>query len=273
MPSILEKIVATKREELAASLERTSRAEMMARARDAAPPRGFRLAIRGSDVRVVAEIKKASPAAGLIRPEFDAAAIARAYQAGGAAAISVLTDRTYFQGSLEIFEAVRDAVGIPLLRKDFTIDPYQIYEARAAGADVILLIVSILDEEQLRAFLALSRELGMDTLVEVHTAEEMELACRVGADLIGINNRNLKTFETRLETTSELAALAPPGAVLMALSGISSREHVETMARSGAHAVLVGESLMRQADVESAVREIVGVPSSRCQSCERSISA
>lgn len=210
-------------------------------------------------MRVVAEIKKASPTAGLIRPDFDAAAIGRGYQAGGAAAISVLTDEIYFQGSLDIFREVRAAVDLPLLRKDFTIDPFQVYEARAAGADAVLLIVSILDEDQLRGLQALARELGMDALVEVHTSVEMELARRVDADLVGINNRDLKTFVTRLETTAELAALAPPGAVLVALSGISSREDVETMARSGAHAVLVGESLMRQPDVASAVCAVTGV--------------
>ena len=260
MATILDRIVSTKREELAHLRAGRSLAEMAAIARDRGPARGFRLALRGDDVRIIAEIKRASPTAGLIRDDFDAASLAKGYQAGGAAALSVLTDELYFKGSLEVFRQARDAVAIPVLRKDFTLDPYQVYEARAAGADAVLLIVAILDEPALRDLLALTRELGMDAMVEVNNAAEMEMACRVGADLVGVNNRDLKTFVTRLETTAELAELAPPGAVLAALSGIRSRDDVSLMARSGADAVLVGESLMRQPSVDTAVRSLAGVP-------------
>lgn len=260
--TILDRIIETKHVELAEAVSRIPLQEMKARARAAAPVRGFRKQLLREDVAVIAEIKKASPSAGLIRADFDPVEIAQAYQTGGAAALSVLTDRIYFQGSLEIMDKVRRAVSLPVLRKDFTIDPYQIYEARAAGADAVLLIVAVLDEDQLRILYETTRETGMDALVEVHTQEEMEMAARLDADMIGINNRNLKTFETRLDTTAEVAALMPSGCLLAALSGITGPEDVWRMAEEGARAVLVGELLMRSADVAATTRRLCGV---RCR--------
>lgn len=258
--TILDRIVRTKHEELTESQRSCSAEQIADLARQAPPPRGFRNALCGETVALIAEIKKASPTKGLIRPDFDPEAIAAGYTRGGAAALSVLTDATYFQGSLEILRQVRAAVTAPVLRKDFVIDPYQVLEARAAGADAVLLIVAILEEDQLGELFRAARELGMDALVEVHTRSEMEMALRLEANLVGINNRNLKTFETRLETTEELAAMAPPGVLVAALSGICTREDVERMARYGADAILVGESLMRQANVEAAARSLCGVP-------------
>jgi indole-3-glycerol phosphate synthase len=258
--SILDRIVETKWSEIQLARARCSLDCLRARAEAAPHPRSFCSALRRPDIAVIAEIKKASPTAGLIRPDFDPVAISRSYEQGGAAALSVLTDAYYFQGSLDALVKARGAVSLPALRKDFIVDLYQIYEARAAGADAILLIVAILDEERVRRLMATAQDLSMDVLVEVHTAEEMAIAREVGATLVGINNRDLKTFKTRLETTAELAGDAPEGALVAALSGIHTREDVLRVGGSGIRAVLVGESLMRQPDVAVAVRSLVGVP-------------
>jgi indole-3-glycerol phosphate synthase len=264
--TILQRIVASKMKELEISRAACALPEMMERVRFAPAPRGFLRALshgsgtsRGS-VALIAEIKRASPSAGVICETVDPAAVAGAYAAGGASALSVLTDGPYFKGRLEDMAAARSAVAIPVLRKDFTLDPYHVYEARAAGADAVLLIVAILDEERLKSLYGLALDLGMDALVEVHTPAEMAMAARMGPNLVGINNRNLKTFETRLECTAELAAMAPRSALLAALSGIRTRQDVAAMATVGARAVLVGESLMRQPDIAAAARSLCGVP-------------
>ena len=211
-----------------------------------------------SAIRLIAEVKKASPSKGLIRPDFDPVEIAKTYEQAGASAISVLTDEKYFQGRLDYLKAVREAVGLPLLRKDFIIDPYQIYEARAAGADAILLIVAALSKSELSEFMILADELGMASLVEVHAAEELDIALETGVRIIGINNRNLQTFETKLETTLELAARVPPDKVLVSESGIFTRADVERLMEVGVDAILVGESLMREPDPGVKVKELLG---------------
>lgn len=256
---ILARIVATKQAEVSALQPR--RAELQARARDAAPTRGFARALREpGEVRLLAEIKRRSPSAGPIRPESSPQNVAAEYRAGGAAALSVLTDRNYFDGSLESLQAARGAVDLPLLRKDFTIDPLQVWEARGAGADAILLIVRILDDPRLRELLGLAADLGLDSLVEVHDAEEMGRALAAGTRLLGINNRDLRTFRTDLELSLRLAPGVPADVTLVAESGIRSAEHVRALGAAGVDAVLVGESLMRQPDLTAAARALTGQP-------------
>lgn len=228
--------------------------------------RGFRDALvqrRNREMGLIAEVKKASPSKGLIRADFDPSAIARGYEAGGADCLSVLTDRDYFQGSNAFLQQVRDAVSLPLLRKDFIIDELQIYEARILGADAILLIAAILTAEQLASFTDLAASLGLDVLIEVHDQSELELVISTGKInsphvLLGINNRNLRTFETRLETTAELAALVPAGVPVISESGIAGPADIDYLSSSGAVGVLVGEYLMRQNNVEEAVHGLLG---------------
>ena len=227
------------------------------------PCRGFAAALmekRRRPVGLIAEVKKASPSKGLIREDFDPVAIARAYEAAGADCLSVLTDCDYFQGGNEYLQAVREAVRLPVLRKDFMIDPRQIYEARLIGADAVLLIAAMLASEELERFAVLTRELGMDALIEVHNREELErvLALKAEPRLIGINNRNLHTFETDLATTAGLAALVPPGRFLVSESGISGPADICRLQADGAQAVLIGEHFMRQADVGRAVSALLG---------------
>jgi indole-3-glycerol phosphate synthase len=267
---ILDRILQTKAAEVAAAQVVRPLAEVV-RAAEAAPaPRGFRRALAAgaetAPVRVIAEVKKASPSKGVIRPDFDPVAIARSYEAGGAACLSVLTDEPFFQGSLDDLRAVRAAVGLPILRKDFLIDPYQVYEARAAGADAILLIVAAFAGESaggrapadMARLLTLARELGMDALVEVHTEAELAVALEAGADLIGINNRDLRTFETTLAVTERLAPRIPADRLVVSESGIGSQADLIRVARAGARAVLVGESLMRAPDPGAALRQLLG---------------
>jgi len=211
-----------------------------------------------SGVKVIAEVKKASPSKGVIRQDFDPVEIAREYEANGASAISVLTDESFFQGALSYLRDVRAEVALPVLRKDFIIDPYQIYESRAAGADAILLIVAILTVDQLQSFLATAGELGLSCLVEVHDGREMEIALASGAKLIGINNRDLHTFEVDIDTTVRLAGMATRDRVIVSESGISTRGDVDYVSRAGAHAVLVGESLMRADNIGARLRELIG---------------
>jgi indole-3-glycerol phosphate synthase len=257
--SVLERIVAIKRDEVA--LLRPRAAELRAAARDAAPPLRFRAALdHPSRVRLLAEVKRRSPSAGEIRPGADPAEIAREYEAAGAAALSILTDREHFGGSLEALRAVRAAVGLPLLRKDFVIASEQVWEARAAGADAVLLIVRILAQEKLAELHELASGLGMDVLVEVHTEAELERALGIGALLVGVNNRDLSTFTTDLELSLRLAEAVPPAATLVAESGIRTAADVERLGGAGVDAVLVGESLMRQPDVRAAAAAIVGHP-------------
>lgn len=261
---ILEQILATKAQEVAAARAARPLADLAGAARAAAPARDFAAALRrprpGASLACIAEVKKASPSKGIIRADFDPVQIARRYAAAGAAAISVLTDAPYFQGALAHLEAIRAAVALPLLRKDFVIDPYQIYEARAAGADAILLIAAALpDAGRLREYRLLAADLGMAALVEVHTAAELELAVASGAEIIGINNRDLRTFQTSLDVTLALAPRVPPAALLVSESGIATRADCQRLAAAGAHAVLVGESLMRQPDPGAALGQLLGL--------------
>lgn len=257
--SILDRIVTTKRSEVAAAAPRL--AEFRARALDAPPPRPFAAALRRpGEVRLLAEVKRRSPSAGEIRPGADPVEVARDYVAGGAAALSVLTDRDYFGGDLAFLAAVRTAVPVPVLRKDFLVDAVQLWEARAAGADAVLLIARILEPPLLEALLALAGELGMDALVEAHTAAELERVLAAGATLVGVNNRDLDTFTTDLELAARLAATVPEAVGYVAESGIRTAADVDRMGAAGVDAVLVGESLMRQADLAGAAAALCGRP-------------
>ena len=257
--TILDRIVADKRGELAAATSDRPLAELQIRARNAPPVRPFAPALRGARVALIAEVKKASPSRGLLRADFDPAALATAYANAGAAAISVLTDEKYFQGSLADLAAIRKALpdGPPLLRKDFLIDKYQVYEARCTGADAVLLICAILEPELLRELMTCAQSLGMGALVEVHEEKELQVAVSVGADLIGINNRDLKTFETTLAVSKRLVPSVPADHIVVGESGIVSPADLEELARVGISTFLVGESLMREHDVEAATRALI----------------
>ncbi|GAB2692321.1 indole-3-glycerol phosphate synthase TrpC [Paenibacillus thermoaerophilus] len=263
----LDKIVETKRREVAELKAAVSAAEWERRIAGLPPTRGFVRALeagrRHRAMGLIAEVKKASPSKGLIRADFEPVGLARQYAEAGADCISVLTDAPYFQGANEYLTAVREAVQVPLLRKDFTIDEAQIYEARAIGADAILLIAAILTTDQMKRFAGLARDLGLDVLVEVHDREELERAIEVDARLLGINNRNLRTFVTDLKTTEELIAAVPPDRLVISESGISKASEIEYLLGLGAQAVLVGEHFMRRPDVGAAVEELLGAKFSK----------
>jgi indole-3-glycerol phosphate synthase len=257
--SILERIVRTKRDEVRSAVPRLSEYRDIARQADA--PRGFAAALRHPDeVRLLAEVKRRSPSAGDIRPGADPVEVARAYVQGGAAALSVLTDREYFGGDLGFLSAVRSAVPVPVIRKDFLIHPVQVWEARAAGADAVLLIVRILEQPLLEELHGLARELGMDVLVEAHTGEELDRALATGATLVGVNNRDLDTFVTDLELCVRLAPRVPSSVTYVGESGIRTAGDVDRLGAAGIDAILVGESLMRQPDVRAAASALVGRP-------------
>ena len=257
--SILDRILETKRADVAARKATISLADLDARIAAASPPRGFRAAL---DARpghaLIAEIKKASPSKGLIRADFDPPAHARAYQAGGATCLSVLTDERWFEGSDAYLEAARAAVSIPVLRKDFTVDTWQATEARALGADAILLIVAALDDTQLADIEACALECGLDVLVEVHDAHELDRALKLRSRLIGVNNRDLRDFTVDFQRTYDLIGRAPRDCTFVAESGLSTRADLDAMAAHGIHCFLVGEALMRADDVEAATRALVG---------------
>jgi indole-3-glycerol phosphate synthase len=258
---ILASIAAYKREEVRERRARPGAARIEARAAQASPPRGFRDALSRAHapgrLALIAEIKKASPSKGLIRADFDPLAIARAYEAGGAACLSVLTDGPSFQGDDEALVVAREATSLPCLRKEFLVDAWQVAESRALGADAILVILAMVDDSLAAALMAEARRLGMETLVETHDESEIARAADLGALLIGINNRDLRTFATDLATTERLAPKTPAGALVVTESGIFSPGDAARLERAGARAMLVGESLMRQADVSSATRALL----------------
>ena len=264
---ILEKIVWEKDREVAAARERVPLEKLKQQVADLPAPRDFSAALRAACRKpaVIAEIKKASPSKGVIREDFDPEAIARAYAAGGASCLSVLTDRQFFQGGFEVLVQVRQVVDLPLLCKDFILSPYQLFQARAAGADAALLIAAILSDQDMAYLLKVARALGLTLLVEVHDATEMERVLALeGVQLIGINNRNLATFETDLATTEQLTAsygeqIRAKGCLLVSESGLASRDDLDRVQSAGADAVLVGEALMRQADVTAALETLIGV--------------
>ena len=260
MTDKLAEICATKRDEVAARKLHASLAQLDERAAGQTPPRGFEAALRrraADGFALIAEIKKASPSKGLIRPDFDPPAHARAYQAGGAACLSILTDAPYFQGHEDYLVAARAACDLPVLRKDFMVDPWQVAEARAIGADAILIIVAALDDVLMAEIEAAAQERQMDVLVEVHNEAEMERAARLKSRLIGVNNRDLKRFVTDISISERLAPLAPEGTLLVSESGINGHADLLRLERSGIRTFLVGESLMREADVEVATRTLL----------------
>lgn len=262
-PDILKKICDHKREEVASAKASVPLPDLKGRIADLEDhPRGFESALRtaaGSGwTAVIAEVKKGSPSKGIIRPDFDPLSIASIYAENGATCLSVLTDERFFMGHLRFLSLIRESVHLPLLRKDFILDPYQIFEARAAGADAVLLIAAMLDIPQLRELAAQAAELSLDVLLEVHDEQEMEMALQTSCTLIGVNNRNLRTFVTDLSTTERLAGMLPPDRFLVAESGINSRSDIERLQKSDAKAFLVGESLMREEDIGGKLRELLG---------------
>jgi len=259
-PDILNKIIARKREELETCITVKPLGDVRRRAADMPATRGFESALRRSastgKTAIIAEVKKGSPSKGIIRPDFDPLQIADIYEKNGATCLSVLTEEHFFLGHLDYLSSIHQAVNLPLLRKDFIFDTYQIHEARAAGADAILLIAAMLELPQLLEFISLARELSLDILLEVHDEFEMETALQTDCTLVGVNNRNLRTFVTDLNTTGRLARMMPPERMLVAESGIITGEDIRRLKADGATAFLIGESLMRESDIGAKLREL-----------------
>jgi indole-3-glycerol phosphate synthase len=255
---ILDDIIEVKRREVAKGKEKTPLSAQESAAAGMPPTRDFRAALSGEGTAIIAEVKRRSPSRGVIRSDFDPAGIARAYEENGAAAVSVLTDETFFGGTNGDLAAVKDAISLPVLRKEFIIDPWQIYEARAIGADAILLIAAILDELELREYREIAASLGLASLVEVHDRKEMEQALRAGAKIVGINNRDLKTFQTDIGTALGLAPLIPADRIVVGESGIRSRRDIEILMGAGIRAFLIGEALVGAPDIGVALKEFLG---------------
>lgn len=259
MPTILDKIVATKRDEIARAKVARPAGELRAAIRDAPPVRDFVAALRAPrDISLIAEVKKASPSAGLIREDFNPVAIAQTYEAHGASCISVLTDEQYFQGSLDYLRDIRAAVGVPCLRKDFVLDEHQLLEARAAGADAVLLIAECLTSDELKRLYLQTRDLGMHALIELYEVQNVEGVLATGCPLVGVNNRNLHTFEVDLQHTVRVRQQLPEDRTVVGESGIQTRAEALLLEAAGVDAMLVGESLMRQADIGAAVDMLLG---------------
>jgi indole-3-glycerol phosphate synthase len=254
--TIIDKIIRHKRDEVAQYRQALPLKDVRSEALMASPPRDFAAALGAQGVSLIAEVKKASPSKGVLCENFDAVALACAYEDNGAAAVSVLTDEHFFHSSLDALRAVRGTVDLPVLRKDFVIDPYQVYEARAAGADAVLLIAAALNDGDLQTLYQLIGELGMAALVEVHDEAELERALKIDPRVVGVNNRDLRTFEVSLETTARLRALVPGDVVLVSESGIRTHEDVSRLAAIGADAMLVGEALVKAGDVGQKVQEL-----------------
>ena len=258
-PNVLKKIAAYKVDEVADLKARTTIEALRKQAAALPRPRGFEAAIKAATgPALICEVKKASPSKGVIREDFDPVAIAKAYKAGGATCLSVLTDGPGFQGSNEIFKTVRGVTDLPLLRKDFLLDPIQVAESAALGADCVLIIMGMIDDDTAKALFDEAAALGLDALIETHDGEELTRAVKLGGSLIGINNRDLRTFHTTLDTFTSLAPKAPKHCTLIAESGIFTREDIIQLAENGAQGYLIGESLMRQENVEAAVRRLIG---------------
>lgn len=256
---ILDEIIKQRRIQLQREKQQLPLEKLKPIAAESVQPGGrFYRALNQKGISVIAEVKKASPSKGLICSDFQPIEIAKAYQKANAAAISCLTEEYYFQGGSRYFQEIRKAVAVPMLRKDFIIDPYQIYEASVLGADAVLLIASVLSPEQLKEFLELSHDLGLDCLVEVHTEEELEKAVQSGARIIGINNRNLKTFEVTLETTKQLICQLPDSVIKVSESGISNAQDIAFLQECGADAVLIGETLMRSGNIAEMMNCLLG---------------
>ena len=256
---ILDDIIAYKKEELAETKRRVPFAEIKSKVADGEPTRGFGKALSSPDgIGLIAEVKKASPSKGVIRQDFDPVAIAGQYEESGASCLSVLTEKKFFQGDLEYLGRIRKSVKLPLLRKDFIIDEYQIFEARAAGADAILLIAACLEKQQVKDYLGIAGQLGLDVLVESHTWKELDKSLHAGSSLVGINNRDLATFSVSLQTTLDLLKDIPDDRTVVSESGIRTRDDVAMLQQAGVDAILVGESLMREKDIGKKVKELLG---------------
>jgi len=254
---ILDQIVTAKRQEVASLKKATPLARLQGAIRDLPPTRDFRKAIRSPSCAIIAELKRSSPSKGRIREQFDPVQIASLYQEHGAQAVSVLTDEQFFEGKGDYLTAIKKNIALPLLRKDFIIDAYQIYETRVLGADALLLIAAILDKGQLQEYIELAEQLGLAPLVEVHTKAELDKALAAGAEIIGINNRDLQTFSTDLKRTLELAPLIPQGKIVVTESGIATRKDIELLMGAGVHCFLIGEALMQADDIGKKLREFL----------------
>ena len=255
---ILSNIIEEKKRELKSLKSTVSLKEIRKRAEDAENNREFKKSLTNNPINIIAEIKKASPSKGVIREDFDPVEIAKIYQDNGAAAISVLTDNTFFQGDIQYVSQIRKNVSLPLLRKDFIVDEYQLYEARVFGSDAALLIASVLVRNQLSEYLELSREIGLDNLVEVRSFKDLEKAMYCEVEIVGINNRDLQTFETSLKTTFDLVREIPEDKIIVSESGINNREDIDSLKNCGIHAFLVGEALMKEQDIGKKLKELIG---------------